>query len=80
MLKSARQHFYPNVSLISKKLSFVSCLLVVCEILVPLFNTWMIDHMYSCHNSEKLTQEVQKQLSSKPSTFSGSFIEFSESA
>ena len=28
------------------------------------------DHMYSCHNREKFTQEVRMELSSKPKTFS----------
>ena len=35
-----------------------------------------VDHMYSCHNRQKFTQEIPPQLSSKPKTFSATFIAF----
>ena len=69
LLKSSRQHFQPNVPLISNKLSSVSCLLVRSEILGPLFNTLTAAEMHSCHNWQKLLQQVQTRLSSKASTF-----------
>ena len=40
VLKSPQHHFYANVQLISKKLSFVWCLLVGSEILGPLITRW----------------------------------------
>ena len=44
-----------------------------------LFNTLTTDHMNSCYNSQKFELEVQTKLSSKPSTFSATFIPFSRS-
>ena len=79
MLKCAPVHFYANVPLISNKLSVVWCLLDESDILEPLFNTLMGAHMYSCHNCQKVAQEVQTQLCSKPSRFSPRFIAFSKS-
>ena len=69
LLKSSRQHFQPNVPLISNKLSSVSCLLVRSEILGPLFNTLTAAEIHSFHNWQKLLQQVQTRLSSKASTF-----------
>ena len=63
----------------SDKFGCLSCLLVGYEILGPVLNRLTNDHMYSCHNWEKLTQQVQTILSSKPTTFSGSFFTFSKS-
>ena len=79
LLKSARQHFYANVPLISHNLSFVACLLVGSEILGPLLNTVTAHHMYSCHRWQKLQEQVQSELSSKPSTFSRDCIAFPKS-
>ena len=59
-------------------MSCVSCLLDGSEILGPLFNTLTADHMYSCQNWQEVTQQTQRELSSKPSTFSWSFIAFSK--
>ena len=78
LLKFARQQFYANVPLISNKLSCVSCLLVGSEMLGHFFETLTADHMYSCDNWQKLPQQIQGQLSSKPSTSSQSFIKFSK--
>ena len=78
LLKSARELFYANVPLISNKLSCVSCLLVGSEILKPLFTTLMADDMYCCCNWQKIQQQVQSQVSPKPSTSSPSFIPFSK--
>ena len=39
----------------------------------------MADHMYCCHNSEKFPQQNPTQLSSKPKTFSQTFIAFLKS-
>ena len=50
LLKSPNPHFYANVSLITHKLSCVSCLLVGCEILGPLFNTLRAHQIYASHN------------------------------
>ena len=77
--KSSKQHFYANIPLFSKKLSWVLCLLVGSESFGPLFNTLTAAHMHSSHNSEKLGPYIQPQLLSKPSTFSASFISFSKS-
>ena len=79
LLKSARQHFYANLPLISNKLSFVWCLIVWSQDLGLLFNSLTADHMYSSQSWQKLLQEVQLQLSSKPLTFSSNFIAFSKS-
>ena len=68
LLKSGRQHFFPNFPLISNKLSCVSCLLIRSAIVGPLFDMLTADHKYSCNNWEKFLQEVQQQLSSKVKT------------
>ena len=47
LLKSARQQFYPNISLISDKLSWETSPLIRSEIL-ELFVSWLtVYHMYS---------------------------------
>ena len=69
MLKSSRQHFYANIPLTSKILSCVSCFLVIPEILVRIFKRLTADQIYSCHNWQKLPQQVQTQLSTISSTF-----------
>ena len=78
LLNFAQQHFYANLPLISKILTCVWCLLVGSRILGPLFNRLTDDHMFSSHNWQKLQQQVQMELSSKPSTFSSNFIAFSK--
>ena len=79
LLNFAQQHFYANLPLISKILTCVWCLLVGSRILGPLFNRLTDDHMFSSHNWQKLQQQVQMELSSKPSTFSSKFIAFLKS-
>ena len=63
LLKSQRHHLFTNVPLISNRLSCLSCLLVRSAMLGHFFNTLMADHMYSCHNWQKLSQQVQVKLS-----------------
>ena len=74
LLKCAWQTFYVNFPWISNKLKCVSWLLVKCEILGPFSNTFTGDHKDSHHNWEKFLQQVRQQLSSKPKTFSASFV------
>ena len=57
-------------------MSRVSCLLVGFKIWRHFFNTLTADHMYSCYNWQKISQEVQTQLSFKPSRSSETFIAF----
>ena len=79
LLKSARQHFCANFRLILNKVSYATCLLVGSEMLGPSCNSLTIDRMYSCHSTEKFPQEVRTQVSSKPKTFSQTFIAFFKS-
>ena len=76
VLRSARQHFYANFPLISKRLSCVSYFLVGSEIVGPFFNTLTADNMYSCHSWQKFPQQVQPQSPSKPQFFSAIFTAF----
>ena len=55
-------------------MSCVSCLLISSETLGPLFNMLTFHHMYCSHIWQKLQEQVQTQLSSIPSTFSGTFL------
>ena len=63
LLKSARQHFYPNFTLISDKLSWKTFILVRSEMLGVFVNTLMTDHMHSRQNGDKFHKQVQTQLS-----------------
>ena len=63
LLKCARQQFYHNFPLISKKLSCVSWILVRSDILGPFSKILMDYHKYSCHNWEKFPPQAQPQLS-----------------
>ena len=76
LLKSEQRQFYANSPLISRKLSCLSCLLVVAEVWGALSNMVRTNDKYSCHNWEKFLQKVQPQLSSKPKIFFASFITF----
>ena len=40
------------------------------------FNSLTVDHLYSCHDRQKLPQQFPTQLSSKPKTFSEAFMSF----
>ena len=51
-------------------MSRLSCLLARSEMLGLSFNTLTVDHIYSCHDREKLAQQVKTQLPTKPKTFS----------
>ena len=79
LLKSARQQFYVNFSFMSNKVGCVSCLFVGSEMWGGSINMWTADDMYSWHKREKFPQQVPTQASSKPKTFSGTFIAFFES-
>ena len=74
LLKSARHHFYRNFPFMTNNVRCVSFLLVRSEMLGPSFNTVTAYHTYSCHNREKFLQKVPTQISSKPKTFSESFL------
>ena len=50
LLKSARQHFYPNSPIMGDKLGLKTSLLVRSEILGLIGNTLLADHMYSRHH------------------------------
>ena len=80
ILKSARQHFYPNFPLRKEKLSWKRSLSLRSEISVLLVNTLTSDHMYSHHNWENFAQHVQRPLTQKSETFSAIFIQFSDSS
>ena len=80
ILKSARQHFYPNFPLRQEKLSWKRSLSLRSEISVLLVNTLTSDHMHSHQNWENFAQHVQRPLSQKSETFSPIFIEFSDSS
>ena len=79
LLKSALEHFYGNFSFMSQKVRCVWCPLVGSKMWGASFNTLTADHLYSCHNREKFSQQVPTRLSSKLKTFPGTFIEFLES-
>ena len=80
LLKSARQHFYANVSFISDKVKCVLCVLVGSKMWGANFNTLTAHDMYFSYNREKFPQQVPTQLSSKPKSLYQSFIGFLESA
>ena len=79
LLKSPRQHFYPNFQLIENKLSQKTSLRVRSEILGLFLDTLAADHTYSRHNWAKFQQEIQTILSQKWKTHSGIFIAFFQS-
>ena len=76
LVETARRHFYSIFSLIWDKLSYKTSFLVRSEILGFFGNTLTTDHMYSRHNWDKLTQQVQTSLSQKPKTFCEIFLKF----
>ena len=63
LLKSARHHFYPNLSLSQDKLNWKTSLWIRSKMVGLFLNTSTADHMYSAHTSEKIQQQVQTQLS-----------------
>ena len=63
LLKSARHHFYPDLSLSQDKLSWKTSLWIRSKMVGLFLNTSTADHMYSAHTSEKIQQQVQTQLS-----------------
>ena len=69
LLKSARQHFYPNSPIMGDKLGLKTSLLVRSEILGLIGNTLLADHMYSRHHWENFPQHVQAPLSEKTKFF-----------
>ena len=79
LLKSERQHFYPNSPLIQHILSYKRSLLVRSEILGLFGNTLAPDHMYSRRNSEKFPQQVKTPLSEKRKTVPAICIAFLQS-
>ena len=79
LLKSARQHFYPNFPLNQEKLCYKTSPLVRIERLRLFGNTLAAGHMYSSHIWEKFLQEVKTRLSQNQKTLSGIFIGFLQS-
>ena len=79
LLKSGRQDFYPNFPLTKDKLSSKTSLSVIPKIWVLYVNKLTADHMYSRHNWENFAEYVQRPLTQKWKTFSGIFIQFSNS-
>ena len=79
LLKSGRQHSYPNLLLTIDKLIQKISLSVRSEISGLFCNTLTPDHMYSRHNWENFQQHVQTPLSQKLQQLSQIFIEFWQS-
>ena len=50
--------------------------LVRCELLEQFINKLTADYQYSRYNRENLWQQVGRQISRKPKTFSGFFMTF----
>ena len=63
LTKSAWRHFYPNFLLIQDKLGQKTSLLLRSEILGLFGKTLTVDHMYSGHNQDKFSQQIQTPLS-----------------
>ena len=79
LMNSAWPYFYPNFTLIKKKVNQKTSVLVRSDILGLLGNTLTADHMNSPHNTVKSVQQLQTPLSPKPkisSQFLFSFIFF----
>ena len=79
LLKSARQHSYPNFLLTIGKLIQKIFLSVRSEIWGLFCNTLTPDHMYSRQNWENFPQNVQRPLSQKPQPFPEIFTGFFQS-
>ena len=65
LLEPPLQHFHHNFPLIYGKLSWKKSPLVRSDILGQFGNTFTADRMYSCHRSEKLTEQIQTLVSEK---------------
>ena len=79
LLKSAWQHFYPNLPSIQDKLSSETCLKIISKVLGLFLNTMMADNIYSPHNWQKFPKQFQRQLSQKGKIIFGIFIAFLKS-
>ena len=75
LLKSARQHFYHNLTLTKHKMSYKRSLPVRSEISVLFLNNLTADRMYCCHDPENFLQNVKTPLSQTPQTFFELFIQ-----
>ena len=75
-LKSAWEQFYHIFSSLWKKLIWKMSLLVMCEMLGVIVNTFTGDGVYPFRNCESLKLPIQMQLSNKRQTFSRFFSIF----
>ena len=76
MLRSARNHFYTTIPLISKKMCWEKLLLVRSEISGLFPSTLTTDDKYSRQTRENFRQHIQMQISKKPKKFSAFSITF----
>ena len=74
LIRSAGNHFYTAIPLIWGRTSRKRLVLVRYEVLGQFVNTMTAVYYYFRYNLENLPQQVQKQISLKPKTFSAFFI------
>ena len=80
LLKSERQNLYHNDWSLWRQLSFKRSLLEICKLLRNFINTLTTNDKYFLLNTDKLTQQIQMQLSQKRKTSSQFFSEFLKSS
>ena len=74
LLRSARNHFYTTIPLISGRTSRKRLVLVRSEVLGQFANTSTVHYKYSRYYLENLPRQFQMQIPPKQKTFSGFFI------
>ena len=78
LFKCASQHLYQIDSSLLTKLSWITSLLLTCQILRLFVNTLAGDEKCCVLNRDNLTIPIQMQLSEKQKTFSIIFTAFSK--
>ena len=76
LFKCASQHLYQIDSSLLSKLSWITSLSLICQILGVLVNTLAADEKCRVLNRDNLTIPIQMQLSEKQKTFSIIFTAF----
>ena len=76
LFKCASQHLYQIDSSLLSKLSWITSLLLICQILGVLVNTLAADEKCRVLNRDNLTIPIQMQLSEKQKSFSIIFTAF----
>ena len=78
VLKSSSQHLYAIDSSLPSQYTWKKSLLLTCQILGLLVNTFATDEKYPVLNKDTLTIRIQMQLSKKQKVFAQFFAAFSK--